>query len=573
MKRKQSLMCIVLAVFLIASLVAGCQSPAESTDSGMDTESTSQSSAAPSNGGTSNGTGSETGSQATTTKAGSTKSGSSGTTENFNATGYPIVKKSITLTFFVPKHPLHSDYAKMRLFTEMEKKTNIKIQFIQVPTESYTERRALAWNSRTLPDGFFLWNDVDEQITYGKAGLILPIEKYIDQYAPNYKNAMKLYPEMKKLTTMSDGHIYSTAIINDVPRDMTFKQFINKNWLDTLKLSMPKTTDELYNVLKAFKTKDPNRNGLPDEIPLSTVSLYQTRNFLMSAFGYVSTGIEVGANNKVVYVPTTDNYRAYLEYARKLYAEGLLDNSTFMMKDQDLAAKGNQGIVGCFDGAAAYLVTGEKQDANYTAVPPLTSSINSKKMWLSFDVIWPTGFIMTKSNKYPRETIRWLDYLYSDEAKSLQAFGKEGTDWSWEDSAHTSWVANTPSGVNPEQYRGTLTPAVGIGSIAWWSKDFVLKENNPLTKRINEAVNQAGYMNYLKKPYPQVVFTSAENKTNGTISADLDAYMQRVEVNFITGKTELNDTNWKSHLNTLKKMDVDQYVKIHQDAYNRYLKQ
>ena len=44
---------------------------------------------------------------------------------------------------------------------------------------------------------------------------------------------------------------------------------IYQPWLDALNLEMPETTEELYNVLVAFKTQDPNGNGEADEIPMS----------------------------------------------------------------------------------------------------------------------------------------------------------------------------------------------------------------------------------------------------------------------------------------------------------------
>ncbi len=44
--------------------------------------------------------------------------------------------------------------------------------------------------------------------------------------------------------------------------------WINYEWLENLGLSMPKTTDELAAVLRSFKEKDPNGNGIADEIAL-----------------------------------------------------------------------------------------------------------------------------------------------------------------------------------------------------------------------------------------------------------------------------------------------------------------
>ena len=46
-------------------------------------------------------------------------------------------------------------------------------------------------------------------------------------------------------------------------------QFINKAWLDQLGLEVPTTTEELYEVLCAFRDNDMNGNGdTTDEIPL-----------------------------------------------------------------------------------------------------------------------------------------------------------------------------------------------------------------------------------------------------------------------------------------------------------------
>ena len=207
------------------------------------------------------------------------------------------------------------------------------------------------------------WNTLEEQTVYASAGLIQPIGDLIDLYAPNYKKMMDENPEIEKRTMLGDGKIYSFASINTVPRDLTFKQFINQKWLDALGLDMPETIEEFYDVLVAFKTQDPNGNGFADEIPLSSVGLNQTRNFLMSAFGYVSTGIEVGDDGKVVFVPATENYWNYIQFANKLYTEGLLDKDVFSMNaDKELAQKGSQNILGCFDGGAAYLIVGNNLD-------------------------------------------------------------------------------------------------------------------------------------------------------------------------------------------------------------------
>lgn len=488
---------------------------------------------------------------------------------NFLATGDKIVKEKVELTFFAPLHSLHTKegYNAMKLFKIMEEKTNIHINWVYGSVSSYDEIRASQWGSKNRPDAFFLWNSTEEVVKYGQNGTIYELTDYIKEYAPNYQAILDSNPEYKKAATF-DGKMYSTLSINDVPRDQTFKQFINQRWLDTLDLEMPTNTEELYNVLKAFKTLDPNGNGINDEIPLSSASLNQTRNFLMSAFGYVSTGMEF-VNDEAVFVPTTNNYRAYLEYTNRLFKEKLLDNNTFTMDERALAAKGS--LVGCFDGAAAYLIAGETNDSDYSAISPITSNINSNKMWLGFNSVSPSAIIIPKTSPYVKEIVRWIDFLYSEEGIMLQAFGEEGVDFTWKDSEKTSFTFNVPKGMNIEEFRGTLTPSVGLGVVTYFSKDFVLKEDNEYTSRINKVVEDAKYMDYLKVPVPDLLFTKEEQNRLAIIETDLEIYMSVFEQKMVSGKEVLNDASWSAHLANLKKLKVEELVSIYNAAYQRYL--
>lgn len=476
-----------------------------------------------------------------------------------------IVKEKVTIKMFAPRHGLHvQNFNDMVLFKEMEKRTNIHIEWMYGDVDNYENARTTAWASNSKPDAFFLWNKVDEQIKYSKNGSVIPLDDLINSYAPNYKALLDGNPEIRKSAQLLDGKMYSTVIINDVPRDQTFKQYINKEFLDALGLDMPQTIEQYRDVLRAFKAEDSTI------IPLSSVALKQTRNFVMSAFGYVSTGIEVDGDT-VKYVPTTDNYRAYLNFMRSLYEERLLDNKVFeMVKEQDLAAKGSK--VASFDHSAPYLVVGTANDHKYVAIPPLTSAINDKKMWLSFNETYaPTGLVIYKGSKYSKEIIRWIDALYAMDTRELQAFGKEGENWSWDNTEKNTFTFNVPQGQNSEQYRGSITPGVGLGPIAYWDKNFVLKENNEFTNRINQNVENAGYMDYLKVPYPSAKFTTEENKAMAILSTDLTNYVSQFEQEVITGKTVLTDANWAKHISNLNKIGIVEYVKIHQTAYDRYL--
>ena len=90
---------------------------------------------------------------------------------------------------------------------------------------------------------------------------------------PNYQHALEVYPAFRQMTTFPDGTIRSLAKIQPC-RPMTRNQpIINKVWLDKLGLAIPTTIQELKDVLIAFKTQDPNGNGIADEIPSPTTGI------------------------------------------------------------------------------------------------------------------------------------------------------------------------------------------------------------------------------------------------------------------------------------------------------------
>ena len=103
----------------------------------------------------------------------------------------------------------------------------------------------------------------------GMEGGLIPLEDLIDKYAPNLKKFFEENPRYKKDAIAADGHIYIIPNYNDYFNLKTTQgYYIRKDWLKKLNLKEPKTVDELYKTLVAFRDKDPNGNGKKDEVPL-----------------------------------------------------------------------------------------------------------------------------------------------------------------------------------------------------------------------------------------------------------------------------------------------------------------
>lgn len=492
----------------------------------------------------------------------------------FNESGMPIFDEPITLTMMGSKAAIQGEWKNMHFFQDMEKLTNIKFEYKEVPSDAFAQKKNLAFASMELPDIFFAGRLTEtDEVTYGKAGLLIPLEDLIDKYAPNLKKLMDENPNIKKSITTGDGHIYALPQIGNVPRDLCDKIWINAKWLDNLGLKMPETVDELYAVLKAFKENDPNGNGKADEIPFSSTGINYN---MMYNFGIVDSRFN-NNNGKIEYAPMTNNYKECLRFMKKLYSEGLLDNEFLTQTSQQMTAKGNEGRIGMFSAADAFLVVKTEDDENYKPLPPLTSDVHSEKVWGKSSGINRGRFAITKNNKYPEATMRWIDYLYSEEGGILATSGREGEDWQWTDDTKTSWTRYKPDGMNAEEYRaGFVTPASGSVVPCYYDKTYVLKqllkpmyENGPVN-RLDKDVEEA-YVPYWKDFYPLVYHSEENEKKLETMKTDITTYVEQMDAKFITGVENI-DGKWSDYINKLKTMKVDEMIRIYQEAYDGYLK-
>ena len=104
----------------------------------------------------------------------------------------------------------------------------------------------------------------------GEFGVLTPIEDYVlDPEKTPFFHALpeNMQAEMLAVMKQPDGHIYGFAEYTSNPSaNNPEKMWINSAWLEKLEIEVPTTTEELKNVLIAFRDGDPNGNGIQDEI-------------------------------------------------------------------------------------------------------------------------------------------------------------------------------------------------------------------------------------------------------------------------------------------------------------------
>lgn len=486
----------------------------------------------------------------------------------FNETGWPIVDEKITLTVMGNTNSvMPEDWNDLLLFKELEKKSNIHLNFKTVGN-GYENQKNLAFASGELPDFFYKGLiSANDELTYGEAGVLVDLVPYL-KYAPNIQKAFDEVEGARAGVTMDSGKIVSLPEINEVQRDRAIKMWINGEWLNKLGLKEPETADEWYNVLKAFKTQDPNGNGQADEIPLSFGNL-DSLYHMFSAFGLLlHTYVEDG---KFMYSPADERMKDGLKFFRKLYAEGILDNQCFTQDDAKLNSKvGNKTpLVGCFTGMSANAADKEHVK-DYIMMSPLKTA-DGKRIWKGREMFGKGVFAMTNKNKYPEATIRLIDYLYSEEGGILSRLGIK--DYTYEVKEDGSWDYIVPEGWDESKGMENLIGTVAGAFSPMRQPAEMIEKASYIVENPDALDNQMKkkLAPYLVVPVPSLYFELAEQKKINTLYTDLASCSERFMARSITGEIDV-DAEWDNYINDLKKIGLDEYEQIYQKKYDEYIK-
>ena len=488
---------------------------------------------------------------------------------NLNPTGYPIVNEKITIKMMgVDKPSPDRKWEDNRFFKRMEEMTNIHFEFFQYVAQTYNEKKNLAFASGDLPDVFFKGRlTAQDEMMYGEQGILIPLEDIIDKYAPNISSLFEEHPNIPKGVTLPSGHIVA---LPSVPEPGSIGHiYINKKWMDQLGIAEPETLDDFYKMLKAFKEKDPNGNGKPDEIPLSLVGVGQLKIFL-SPWGLLfnPANVFVDDNDKVVFSPIQPGFKEAMHYMKKLFDEKLLDNETFTQNFQQQTAKGKaeEELLGAFQNSGAFGRVGEIRNFDYITMIPLKGPAG-KQIWTGRENFARGTFAITNKCKHPEAMIRWVDYLYSEEGSILAWSGVEGEEYKVNEDGSWNWILEEGQEQSDVRNPGTIQGASQFPhrkEFKFWRKLDNKAEASlwPMRSRIHP---------YDKTPYPHVYFSKERQKQANTLNADIGGYVDQMMARFITGDASI-DGEWDNYVSMLENMGVEELVKIYQDTYDEFIK-
>lgn len=458
------------------------------------------------------------------------------------------------------------------VFQEAFKDTNIKLKGIASKNIS-DEMQAfnLIVNFGDLPDIISL-SQSDKLEELGMKGRMLPLNDLIDKYAPNIKAFWKKYPRYKKDAIAADGNIYFIPDYYDwYAMKAAQGLYIRRDWLKKLNLEIPNTMEEFYNILKSFKTQDPNGNGLNDEIPYFERSSEFVEKELLGLFGAeISFYVD---NNKVKFGPTQERFKEAMREVIKWYQEGLIDQEIFTrgFQTRDYILKNNLGgaTFDWFSSTSSYNISlkEEVKDFEFMAIdPPL---YKGKRYAPDARTTYLGGWGITTAAKDPVAIIKYFDYWFSTKGYELANWGVEGDTFLRDVDGNKYFTkkvmkdkSKTPLQVLREE--GVQFRIGGPQDYEYekaWSDPEAIFWMNRYTKE-----------GFLVEPMPNLKYTLGESEKMQIIKPKLDTLVKDMCQRWIVG-AENFDSTYDKFLKDLKNIDLDEAIKINQKAYDRFMLQ
>ncbi|ANY70929.1 ABC transporter substrate-binding protein [Paenibacillus sp. BIHB 4019] len=484
----------------------------------------------------------------------------------------------------------------------VEEKFNMKFKFDTTPPDGAKEKRQISLASGDYPDAYMLPGYIDQfsqadVLKYGKQGVIVPLNDLIEQYAPNIKAAMEKDADLKAFNTAPDGNIYGLVAYSQCFHcSYPNKMWINTKWLDKLQLEMPKTPEEFKAVLKAFKTQDPNGNGVADEVPLSgSIEDFGVRviPFLMNGFVYDDDRNYLNmTGGKVESAAVKPEWKEGLSYIKSLYDEGLIDPGAFAQNAEAFKKIGENGdsqILGAGAGMHPAIFinidAGNKNSADYNPVPPLTGPHGSYATHDGGGVAPGAKFVITNkaSEEQKIALIKLVDYMFTQEGQTNGASGMEGIDWRKPKDGEVA----LGEGVIPQI--ATIPAAEGEAPRnAGWSGTahfYMPKEYRDSFVQGTDIYDSASYERRLyqatllyqghepKELFPLWSIWVDQNEVDevSILQTNIKSYIEQNALQFITGNKSL-EKDWDAYVKGLKDLKIDRYLEILQKAYDASFK-
>ncbi len=319
------------------------------------------------------------------------------------------------------------------------KKYNVKVTYVPVIRSQEIDKMNILMAAGTAPD-ICLTYDQSTVLKYVKSNGLKQLDDLLKDYGSNLSNY--LAPVLKY------GQYNKKQMVIPAKRTQLMQNncFIRKDWLDKLGLPMPKTRDDLYKCLVAFRDKNPGEvsNVVPWVVSTGTTSNLNLGNSLDSfrALTEEQRAItNINGNTWLMNWVKPGQKEAY-RWMNKLYHEKLLS------ADFALDKTGKQGDADIANGRGGFF--GANWDYPYRDTPGIYKALKANvptAELVAVDCFQNTAgkyekpiynqygvyILIPEFSKSAVQAIQYLDWMANKDNIFYLQFGEEGVNHKTED--------------------------------------------------------------------------------------------------------------------------------------------
>lgn len=326
---------------------------------------------------------------------------------------------------------------------EITKRTGVTVTVTCATTTEHEELNSMMASGQ-MPDFIILNGDGPLRTTLWKQGFVAPLNKLMDQFAPNMKSVVP--KDMDKIWVETDGNWYFIpGYYSDVDRMKTLQGsslgisgfVLDGPMYEQLGKPAIATLDDYRNMLIAAK------QTLGSAVPylvyeISTAHPQDDKTNMAQLINRDYGGgplKEIGTDGKVHLNFEDPSYLQAVEYIDSLYLAGVLNKEIFTITktDQFKDIFTNQKAFS-FWGQPFQAEQYDKDNGPYiSAEPPRNPGTDLK--WKNFATgigSWPLAGISATSKNLQRAVL-YYEFLLSDEGQMLSYHGVEGLDYTLQD--------------------------------------------------------------------------------------------------------------------------------------------
>lgn len=430
-------------------------------------------------------------------------------------------------------------------------------------------------------------------VKYGEMDMFVSTNDYYEHLAyftEESLDTLELVPMTKdeylKYVTGYDGNIYGvarffTSINNSYSPG---RLMIFEPWLQQLGLDMPQSTDDFVNVLRAFKSDDPNQNGKADEIPLMAYNGTVMTNMLrplMNPFVYTQAHYYININGKIEFAPVQDGWKDGLKYIKSLFDEELISPLSLTQDATQFNSVMTQEetVIGTIARvSASNLSQSDIRRLQYIILDPLEGPSGLKQT--TYEPGVPSiGLVISKNCDTPEAAFMFGDYMCSNKMSTWTRYGREGHEWEVMatpgESEYASLgykgdikILSSVWGTLQNIWWTQIGPTIGDGSsvtvrIAVGDTEGVYSHTVPIGRTIISSIEHAN-----PNPILGLIFNEEEQEIVDEYMSTIEGYVSESFAQFVTGASDI-DSRWDSYVAEFNKMGLAEYMTVVQSAFDR----